>query len=87
MRKAGADALRMEDSAALVGGEAGMTAVLPTLDNEEMEEWRGTVERLERKLCPTISTSGDATGDVTAEAPTAFLVGVLRDRKAVGKVM
>jgi hypothetical protein len=37
-RKAGTEALRVDDSTTWVGGEAGALTTLPKLDTEDMEE-------------------------------------------------
>lgn len=83
-RKAGTEALRVGDSTTLVGGERGAAVTLPELDTEEMEEWRATAGRLERKPCGATSTSGVG----TAAAVAFFWAGfVLRERKSAGKGM
>lgn len=79
-RKAGAFGSRTGESAVLVEGEDGAPTVEPELETEEMEEWRGTGERLERKLCGATSASGEAT-----TLSEFLLTRLLRERKLVGK--
>jgi hypothetical protein len=88
VRKAGAFAPRIGEWAAWVGGEDGALPAelwLETLPTELMELWRGTaVGLLERKLCET--SEGLVT--TSPEPDEVFLwVGVLRERKALGKGM
>ena len=78
VRKFGTDAFIVGDSTAWVDGE--VAEMLPVLDSEEKEEWRA-VGRLERKVC-VVSTSRAGTATLSA-----FLVGVFREMKLVGKGM
>lgn len=76
-RKAGMACFSTELSAVCVGGLSGTLLLLPVLEAEEMEKWRGTAGRLLRKPCGSAADSGVA-------ASVAFEGRAFRERKFLG---